>query len=234
MPSENFFYCRRSKQARIIPSFRRSHLILFPATAMSRHLGVSTMEVNLLCRSLTMFKLATQPASHPCVRMQWMVVERRDHWPTRSHSPLSAQRSTGTCNSSNDSSPSINRLRARRRAMFQIEETRVGGETVSCRIYANREGRKTSIRWKSNSRREFDVVMGQGLLHGGWVKRESRSWVSFALWSGAASSNDQGEGGGKVHYSKLAWFVLPFLHRTPYLLCSGRLMDVISDPAQSP
>ena len=118
--------------------------------------------------------------------------------------------------------------------MLQIDEVRVGGGTVNCWTCTIREGKKTSIRSKSNSRREFNVVMGQGWLHGGWVKRESRSWVSFALWSGAASSNDQGEGGGKVHYSKLAWFVLPFLHRTPYLLCSGRLMDVISDPAQSP
>ena len=46
-----------------------------------------------------------QPTSHPCVLMQRMVLDRRDRWPTRSHSPLSAQRSTGACNASNAKFP---------------------------------------------------------------------------------------------------------------------------------
>ena len=102
----------------------------------------------------------------------------------------------------------------RRRATLQIDEVRVGGGTVNCRTCAIREGKKTSIRSKSNSRREFDVVMGQGLLHGGWVKRESRSWVSFALWSGAASSNDQGEERGKSSLQQAC--VVCFAFPPPY------------------
>ena len=46
-------------------------------------------------------KHVTQSAPHPSVLMQRMVVDRRDRWPTRSHSPLSAQRSTEGCNASN-------------------------------------------------------------------------------------------------------------------------------------
>ena len=51
----------------------------------------------------------------------------------------------------------------------------------------HREGKETSIRQKSNSQRVFNVVIGQGLLRGGWIKRGGRSWIWSALWSGAAS-----------------------------------------------
>ena len=37
-------------------------------------------------------QIMSQRASRPCLLVQWMMVDRRDHWSTRSHSPLSAQR----------------------------------------------------------------------------------------------------------------------------------------------
>ena len=50
-----------------------------------------------------------------------------------------------------------------------------------------REGKEMSISAKSNSRRRvFDVVIKQGLLYGGWIKRDSRK-ASSALWSGVVS-----------------------------------------------
>ena len=137
------------------------------------------------------------------------------------------------------SSPLVNRWWARRRETLQLDETWVGGGTVNCRTCAIGKGKKTSIRSKSNSQRMFDVVIGQGLLRGGWIKRDSRSWVSSALWSGAGFSVTTDRiigrgGGGYLRYSRLARFVFPFLHHTPYFLCSGRLMTVICDRTQWP
>ena len=69
--------------------------------------------------------------------------------------------------------------------MLRIDETWVGGGTVNCWAHAIRE--EPNIRSaESNSRRAFDVVIGQGLSCGGWIKQDSRK-VSSALWSGVAS-----------------------------------------------
>ena len=38
-------------------------------------------------------------------------------------------------------------------------------------------GHHESIRSKSNSRRVFDVSIGQGLLCGGWIKQDGRKVV---------------------------------------------------------
>ena len=51
--------------------------------------------------------------------------------------------------------------------MLRIDETWVGGGTVNCQTHAIREGKETNIRSESNSRRVFDVVIGQGLSCGG-------------------------------------------------------------------
>jgi hypothetical protein len=103
------FYTVTLEQVWIIPDIRCSRLMLFPATAMCGHLGVSTMEFSLLCRSLTMTKSAnhgrpkhvSQRTSRSCVLMQWMVVDGRDRWPTRSHCHLRLQWPMGSWNSSN-------------------------------------------------------------------------------------------------------------------------------------
>ena len=107
-------------------------------------------------------KHVTQPAPHPCVLMQRMVVDRRDRWPTKSHFPLSAQRSTEACNASNVQFPIDKQVagEATGNASDGRKETRVGGGTVNCRTCAIRKGKEMSIQSHSNFR-------GQGLLHGG-------------------------------------------------------------------
>lgn len=88
--------------------FMNRWTIRYPASIPSRnqyrHFGVLAMEVSLLCPSLTMIKLANYATSKPChpARITPLctdaVIDRRGRWPTRSHSPLSAQRPPGTCN----------------------------------------------------------------------------------------------------------------------------------------
>ena len=50
----------------IIPDFRRSHLILLPAKTTYGHPGVPKVPGSLLCRSLTMTKLANYVTSKAC------------------------------------------------------------------------------------------------------------------------------------------------------------------------
>jgi hypothetical protein len=92
--------------------------------------------------------------------MRWMIVDRRDYWSTRSHCHLSAQCSTGVSD----------RERAKRSEMLRINKTWVGSGTMNYQTRTTREGKETSIRSKANSRRVFDVVIGQGLLREGWIK----------------------------------------------------------------
>ena len=70
--------------------------------------------------------------------------------------------------------------------MLQTDETWVGDGAVNCRTCALGKGKEMSIRPQSNCRRLFEVVIGQGLLRRGRIKRDSRNWLSSALWSGAA------------------------------------------------
>ena len=71
--------------------------------------------------------------------------------------------------------------------MLQMDETRVGGGSVNCWTCALGKGKEMSIRSQSNFRRVFDVVIGQGLLRGVRIKRDSGYWISSVLLSGAAS-----------------------------------------------
>ena len=48
--------------------------------------------------------------------------------------------------------------------MLQMDETWVGGGAVNCRTCALGKGKEMSIRWQSNFRRVFDVVIRRGLL----------------------------------------------------------------------
>ena len=102
------FFTVTPKQVWIISTFRRSHLMLLPAKTMYASWGTegtsqpsmplaNNVQVGRLCDVQSM----SPSEPHTCVLMQWMVLESRDRWPTRSQCRLSVQRSTGSYNSSN-------------------------------------------------------------------------------------------------------------------------------------
>ena len=194
-----------------------SHLMLFPATAMYRHLGVSTVEVSLICPSLTMIKLATCATSKACqpARLTPLCTDAAEGVTAGQRDPtlpflLNDLQERATL----PTYSFVYRWRARLRAMLQMDETWVGGGAVNCQTCALGKGKEMSIRSQSNFRRVFEVVIGQGLLRGGRIKRDSRNWVSSALWSGAAfqyrPTGRRGGGWEKYATAGLRVICLPF------------------------
>ena len=87
--------------------------------------------------------------------------------------------------------------------------------------HQTREGNEHAI--EVHPRMMFDVIIGQGLLRGGWIKRVSRRWASSVLWR--LLSNDRTDEGENTY--AMADVCLAFLHHTPYLFCTRTSMDLI-------
>ena len=88
-----------------------------------------------------------------------------------------------TRNFSNVSCLWIYRQQAGRRGMLRIDETLVGSRIVNCAIREGRDKHTIKVQLQEGVQHRHRA----GIAASGWIKRGSRSWVSSALWSGAAS-----------------------------------------------
>ena len=118
----------------------------------------------------------------------------------------------------------IYRQQARRRGMLRIDETWVGRGTVNCRTRAIREGKKTSIRRKSNSQKGVQRRPRSGIAAWGLdqTRRPQLDFVCVVERCGfSVLSNDRTDEGGNT-YATAGLRGLSCLYSTiRHFLCSG-------------